>query len=112
MYLWWPFFLWKIQVVEYQVGDVLEVLPGQNPAFVDAFIKRCKLDPDSYITVCDAIPFSSSACTYMLLSISSLSWPSMIIVLRSQYYVILQQKSTCSNKWKDTESKYRKELIS
>ncbi|KAJ4780650.1 NADPH-dependent diflavin oxidoreductase 1 [Rhynchospora pubera] len=38
-------------VVEYQVGDVLEVLPGQNPAFVDAFIKRCKLDPDSYITI-------------------------------------------------------------
>lgn len=53
-------FLWKIQVVEYQVGDVLDVLPGQNSASVDAFIKRCKLDPDSYITVCNANPFFSS----------------------------------------------------
>ncbi|KAB1209832.1 NADPH-dependent diflavin oxidoreductase 1 [Morella rubra] len=37
--------------VEYQVGDVLEVLPGQNPSAVDAFIQRCNLDPDAFITV-------------------------------------------------------------
>lgn len=36
---------------EYQVGDVLEILPTQNPIAVDAFIKRCNLDPDCYITV-------------------------------------------------------------
>ncbi|PKA64289.1 NADPH-dependent diflavin oxidoreductase ATR3 [Apostasia shenzhenica] len=37
--------------MEYQVGDVLEILPSQNPKAVDAFIKRCKLDPDCYIIV-------------------------------------------------------------
>ncbi|KAK1320470.1 NADPH-dependent diflavin oxidoreductase ATR3 [Acorus calamus] len=37
--------------LEYQVGDVLEVLPGQDPASVDAFIQRCNLNPDAYITV-------------------------------------------------------------
>ncbi|KAJ4842986.1 multidrug-resistance type transporter [Turnera subulata] len=36
---------------QYEVGDVLEVLPGQNPEAVDAFIQRCNLDPDSLITV-------------------------------------------------------------
>ncbi|KAG0494186.1 hypothetical protein HPP92_005180 [Vanilla planifolia] len=36
---------------EYHVGDVLEILPTQNPVAVDAFIKRCNLDPNSYITV-------------------------------------------------------------
>ncbi|KAL0374908.1 UNVERIFIED_CONTAM: NADPH-dependent diflavin oxidoreductase 1 [Sesamum radiatum] len=29
----------------------LEVLPGQSPAAVDAFIRRCDLNPESYITV-------------------------------------------------------------
>ncbi|KAK6128525.1 hypothetical protein DH2020_037734 [Rehmannia glutinosa] len=37
--------------IDYEVGDVLEVLPGQNPAAVDAFIQRCNLNPESYITV-------------------------------------------------------------
>ncbi|EEF31396.1 NADPH fad oxidoreductase, putative [Ricinus communis] len=37
--------------IEYEVGDVLDVLPGQNPAAVDAFIQRCNLDPGSLITV-------------------------------------------------------------
>ncbi|KDP32944.1 hypothetical protein JCGZ_12975 [Jatropha curcas] len=37
--------------IKYEVGDVLEVLPGQNPAAVDAFIQRCNLDPESLITV-------------------------------------------------------------
>ncbi|KAF8407829.1 hypothetical protein HHK36_006965 [Tetracentron sinense] len=32
-------------------GDVLEVLSGQNPVAVDAFIRHCNLNPDSYITV-------------------------------------------------------------
>lgn len=37
--------------VEYEVGDVLEVLPGQDPTMVDAFMARCDLNPDSCITV-------------------------------------------------------------
>ncbi|XP_039019048.1 NADPH-dependent diflavin oxidoreductase 1-like isoform X2 [Hibiscus syriacus] len=39
------------QVIQYEVGDVLEVLPSQNPAAVDTFIERCNLDPESFITV-------------------------------------------------------------
>ncbi|WOK95727.1 NADPH-dependent diflavin oxidoreductase 1 [Canna indica] len=38
-------------LIDYQVGDVLEILPSQNPAAVDAFIQRCNLDPSCYITV-------------------------------------------------------------
>ncbi|KAL5581959.1 hypothetical protein UlMin_014401 [Ulmus minor] len=38
-------------VIEYNVGDALEVLPGQNPALVDAFLQRCDLDPEAFITV-------------------------------------------------------------
>lgn len=38
-------------VIEYDVGDVLEILPSQDAAAVDAFIQRCKLNPDSFITV-------------------------------------------------------------
>lgn len=41
----------NIQAIEYVVGDILEVLPGQNSAAVDAFIQRCSLDPDALITV-------------------------------------------------------------
>ncbi|CAK8540557.1 unnamed protein product [Lathyrus sativus] len=37
--------------VQYDTGDVLEILPGQDSAAVDAFIQRCNLDPDSLITV-------------------------------------------------------------
>ncbi|KAK3165355.1 hypothetical protein QOZ80_1AG0032150 [Eleusine coracana subsp. coracana] len=37
--------------ISYKIGDALEVLPSQNPSAVDAFIKRCNLDPDCYITV-------------------------------------------------------------
>ncbi|GMH04303.1 hypothetical protein Nepgr_006142 [Nepenthes gracilis] len=37
--------------VHYEVGDALEILPGQNPAAVDAFIGRCNLDPEAFITV-------------------------------------------------------------
>ncbi|XP_056696712.1 NADPH-dependent diflavin oxidoreductase 1 isoform X2 [Spinacia oleracea] len=37
--------------VEYEVGDVVEMLPSQNPDAVDAFIRRCNLDPESIITV-------------------------------------------------------------
>ncbi|OMO77277.1 FAD-binding, type 1 [Corchorus olitorius] len=39
------------QVIQYEVGDVLEVLPSQNPAAVDSFLQRCNLDPESFITV-------------------------------------------------------------
>lgn len=38
-------------VIEYEVGDVLEVLPSQNPAAVNDFIQRCNLDPESFITI-------------------------------------------------------------
>lgn len=37
--------------INYQVGDALEILPGQNPSAVDAFIERCNLDPDCYVTI-------------------------------------------------------------
>ncbi|KAF9605146.1 hypothetical protein IFM89_014137 [Coptis chinensis] len=37
--------------MRYQVGDALEVLPSQDPSAVEAFIQRCNLNPDSYITV-------------------------------------------------------------
>ncbi|KAM5580970.1 NADPH-dependent diflavin oxidoreductase 1 [Rosa sericea] len=37
--------------IEYEVGDVLEILPSQNPAAVDAFLLRCNLDPEAFITV-------------------------------------------------------------
>lgn len=37
--------------VVYDVGDVLHVLPEQSPAAVDAFIRRCNLNPESYITI-------------------------------------------------------------
>ncbi|KAL3527059.1 hypothetical protein ACH5RR_011715 [Cinchona calisaya] len=37
--------------IEYEVGDVLEVLPSQDHVAVDAFIKRCNLDPEAYISV-------------------------------------------------------------
>lgn len=37
--------------IEYEVGDILEVLPSQNPAAIDSFILRCNLDPESFITV-------------------------------------------------------------
>ncbi|KAF5457435.1 hypothetical protein F2P56_021536 [Juglans regia] len=38
-------------VIEYVAGGVLEVLPSQDSAAVDAFIQRCSLDPDALITV-------------------------------------------------------------
>ncbi|KAG6489958.1 hypothetical protein ZIOFF_051240 [Zingiber officinale] len=41
----------SLNSINYQVGDVLEILPSQNPAAVDAFIRRCNLDPNCYITV-------------------------------------------------------------
>ncbi|KAL6952351.1 hypothetical protein U1Q18_043973 [Sarracenia purpurea var. burkii] len=39
-------------IIEYEVGDVLEILPGQSPAAIDAFIQRCGLNPEAFITVC------------------------------------------------------------
>ncbi|KAH7845807.1 hypothetical protein Vadar_006308 [Vaccinium darrowii] len=41
----------RSSIIEYEVGDVLEILPGQSPAAIDAFIQRCNLNPDAYITV-------------------------------------------------------------
>ncbi|KAK4805044.1 hypothetical protein SAY86_004861 [Trapa natans] len=37
--------------IKYEVGDVLEVLPSQKPAVVNAFMQRCNLNPESFITV-------------------------------------------------------------
>uniref|UniRef100_A0ACD5W444 Uncharacterized protein n=1 Tax=Avena sativa TaxID=4498 RepID=A0ACD5W444_AVESA len=37
--------------ISYQAGDALEILPSQNPSAVNAFIERCNLDPDCYITI-------------------------------------------------------------
>lgn len=37
--------------VDYDVGDILEVLPGQSSEALDAFMRRCNLNPESYITV-------------------------------------------------------------
>lgn len=37
--------------IEYEVGDVIEILPGQSPEAIDAFMKRCNLNPESYIIV-------------------------------------------------------------
>uniref|UniRef100_A0A6N2LDX9 NADPH-dependent FMN and FAD-containing oxidoreductase n=1 Tax=Salix viminalis TaxID=40686 RepID=A0A6N2LDX9_SALVM len=39
------------QTIQYGVGDVLEVLPGQDPSAVDAFLQRCNLNPESLIIV-------------------------------------------------------------
>ncbi|KAI4294921.1 hypothetical protein MLD38_040793 [Melastoma candidum] len=37
--------------IPYRTGDILEILPGQNHAVVDAFLERCNLDPELLITV-------------------------------------------------------------
>jgi len=47
--------LWFPQALQYEIGDVLEILPGQDSAAVDAFIQRCNLDPDSFITVSNSV---------------------------------------------------------
>jgi sulfite reductase alpha subunit-like flavoprotein len=62
------FFSLNLQAIEYEVGDVLEVLPSQNLAAVDAFIERCNLDPDAFITV------SSSLVYWLNLGDSSFAW--------------------------------------
>jgi len=41
--------------INYKTGDTLEILPSQNPSAVDAFIERCNLDPDCYVTVCESV---------------------------------------------------------
>uniref|UniRef100_A0A0A9CWW8 Sulfite reductase [NADPH] flavoprotein alpha-component-like FAD-binding domain-containing protein n=1 Tax=Arundo donax TaxID=35708 RepID=A0A0A9CWW8_ARUDO len=53
--------------ISYQVGDTLEILPSQNPSAVDAFIKRCNLDPDCYITICKSVLLS---CGFSFLYVS------------------------------------------
>ncbi|KAJ9682909.1 hypothetical protein PVL29_018769 [Vitis rotundifolia] len=37
--------------IEYEVGDIVEVLPSQSPIAIDTFIQRCNLNPESFITV-------------------------------------------------------------
>lgn len=37
--------------ISYKIGDALEILPSQTPSAVDAFIERCNLDPDCYVTI-------------------------------------------------------------
>ncbi|KAI9085540.1 hypothetical protein K1719_032383 [Acacia pycnantha] len=70
-------------VIEYDIGDVLEILPSQDPAAVDAFIQRCKLNPDSFITVssreknnCDApyiVPIKLKTFVELTMDVSSAS---------------------------------------
>ncbi|CAN8269766.1 unnamed protein product [Cochlearia groenlandica] len=48
--------------IEYEVGDVVELLPSQNPSAIDAFIERCNLDPESFITVCPSQTKNSGSC--------------------------------------------------
>ncbi|KAK0572444.1 hypothetical protein LWI29_031550 [Acer saccharum] len=38
-------------VIQYEVGDVLEILPSQDPAAVDAFLQCCNLNPEAFIIV-------------------------------------------------------------
>lgn len=45
------FLICFIQTIEYEVGDVLEILPSQSPEAIDAFMTRCNLNPESYIIV-------------------------------------------------------------
>ena len=42
------------QAIEYEVGDIVEVLPSQSPIAIDTFIQRCNLNPESFITVCSS----------------------------------------------------------
>ncbi|KAK3409369.1 hypothetical protein EUGRSUZ_J01497 [Eucalyptus grandis] len=44
-------FNFESSAIEYDVGDVLEILPGQDPKAVDAFLECCHLDPESFITI-------------------------------------------------------------
>ncbi|CAL4947577.1 unnamed protein product [Urochloa decumbens] len=37
--------------ISYKTGDALEILPSQDPSAVNAFIERCNLNPDCYITI-------------------------------------------------------------
>ncbi|TXG61274.1 hypothetical protein EZV62_012637 [Acer yangbiense] len=38
-------------VIQYEVGNVLEILPDQDPAAVDAFLQCCNLNPEAFIIV-------------------------------------------------------------
>lgn len=62
-------------MIKYEIGDVLEVLPSQNPAAVDSFIQRCNLDPESLITV------SSFAYWYMVVILLSDLYVSFIDII-------------------------------
>ncbi|CAM6037539.1 unnamed protein product [Sphagnum compactum] len=46
---------------QYVPGDILTLLPRQNPTSVEKFLKRCGLDPDAYITVEAADSATSAA---------------------------------------------------
>jgi sulfite reductase alpha subunit-like flavoprotein len=67
--------------INYKIGDALEILPSQNPSAVDAFIERCNLDPDCYITVCNSIFFCIKYIVFF--SLEHAGEPH-IIILRSQ----------------------------
>lgn len=48
--------------IKYEVGDVVELLPSQDSSAIDAFIKRCHLDPESFITVCPRETENNGSC--------------------------------------------------
>ncbi|KAL0899605.1 hypothetical protein Bca101_083566 [Brassica carinata] len=48
--------------IKYEVGDVVELLPSQDSSAIDAFIERCDLDPESFITVCPREAENNGSC--------------------------------------------------
>lgn len=69
------------QTIEYEVGDVLEILPGQSPEAIDAFIKRCNLNPESYIIVSIVSIYQSYSCA---------SYAFILLVTCSLFYKLFQ----------------------
>lgn len=41
----------EAQGAEYAPGDILNLIPSQNAKSVDAFLNRCNLDPNIFVTV-------------------------------------------------------------
>lgn len=77
--------------IVYEVGDVLEILPGQSSTAVDAFIQRCNLNPESCITVCSS-PFEIFFGFFSLMKI----FFSVFLVPISQNIILILSPLDCS----------------
>lgn len=66
------------QTIEYEVGDVVEILPGQSPEAVDLFMKRCNLNPESYIIVSSIFMYQIYSRGFVLLVTCSLLFKKLI----------------------------------